>query len=84
MAYRTVQFTSTKAKWILDIFSVSIHIWRWRTRYYAWDFYFKGWRNWSLGLLEVFVHPVSRADKLRNEAVDAGADESPKQVSTED
>ena len=64
MRYTTVQFHNLKARLILDIYQVSISVWKWRTRRFAWQLFFESLRWWQIGPVEWMIHPVSRAAEL--------------------
>lgn len=64
MRYTTVQLHNLKARLILDIYQVSISVWKWRTRRFAWQWFFESLRWWQIGPVEWMIHPVSRAAEL--------------------
>ena len=85
MQYTTVQFSNLKARYILDIYQLSLSLWKCKTFRWAWHLRFISMRWWQIGPLECMVHPVTRVVEQRDEAAKQdGAGESPKTLRTED
>jgi len=57
MSYVTTQFHNLKARFVFDIRSLSVSIWKSPRQWLKFNFY--NWLHWQIGAVEIMWHAVA-------------------------